>query len=188
MGILDVVRPVARAVCSRSRRSWTNEERAHLELRALEPGELAGFAGEVEAALSALDAVHWVEVNGYLGRAVVAFDAGAVTVADLVAALEAVETACGFAARPFPSQLETHPADVEPLLREAAKVGADVVSLAVAFPLRFLKPVTGGVRTLAAPAVAVINGVPRIRGAIEARVPSPVTDVSLAVVNTLVQG
>jgi cation-transporting ATPase I len=189
MGLLTVVRPVVRAVCGRSRRSWTNEERAHLELRALAPEELAAFAGELEAVLGALDAVHWVEVNGYLGRVVVAFDAEAVSVADLVAEVEGVEETCGFGDRPFPSALETHPGDVEPLLREAAKVGADVVSLAVAFPLRILKPLTGGaVRTVAASAVAVVNGVPKVRGVIEARFPSPVTDVSLAVVNTLVQG
>lgn len=188
MGLLDAVRPVFRAVAGRSRRSWTNQERAHLELRALDPAEMASFADELEAALSSLHAVEWVDVNGYLGRVVVAFDAAEITVADLVIEVEAVEEQCGFADRPFPSELETHPADVEPLLREAAKVGADVVSLAVAFPLRFLKPVTGGVRALAAPAVAVVNGVPRIRGVIEARFPSPVTDVTLAVVNTLVQG
>ena len=189
MGLLAVVRPVARAIGGRSRRSWTNEERAHLELRALAPEELAAFAPELEAALGALEAVHWVEVNGYLGRVVVAFDAEEVSVTDLVAEVEAVEEACGFGDRPFPSALETHPADVEPLLREAAKVGADVVSLGVAVPLRFLRPLTGGaVRTVAGSAVAVINGVPKVRGVIEARFPSPVTDVSLAVVNTLVQG
>src|SRR2546423_1488871 len=188
MGLLDAVRPVVRAVCSRSRRSWTNEERAHLELRVLDPAELADLAARLEAALAALDAVHWVEVNGYLGRVVVAFDAEALTVADLVAVVETVEAAGGYAERPFPSEIGTHPGDVEPLLREAAKVGADIVSLAVAFPLRFLKPMTGPVRPLAAPAVAVINGVPTIPGAIEARFPSPVTHVTLAVVNTLVQG
>ncbi|HKN37578.1 MAG TPA: HAD-IC family P-type ATPase, partial [Acidimicrobiia bacterium] len=188
MGLLDVVRPVVRAVCGRSRRSWTNEERAHLELRVLAPDELAGFAAELEAALTAFDAVQWVEVNGYLGRVVVAYDPGGLTVAELVAAVEAAEAACGYDDRPFPSEIETHPADVEPLLREAAKLGADAVSLAVAFPLRFLAPLTGGVRTVAASTVAVINGVPKVRGAIEARFPSPVTDVSLAVANTLVQG
>src|SRR5581483_10411649 len=134
------------------------------------------------------DAVHWVEVNGYLGRVVVAFDPAAVTAADLIATVERVEAACGFADRPFPRELETRPADTEPLLREAAKLGADAVSLAVAFPVRFLVPLTGGVRTVAGSAVAVINGVPKGRGFIEDRFPSPVTDVSLAVVNTLVQG
>ncbi|HZQ80114.1 MAG TPA: HAD-IC family P-type ATPase [Acidimicrobiia bacterium] len=188
MGLFDFVRPVARAVSTRTRRSWVNEERAHLELRRLDPAELAGFAAELEAALTGLAGVQWVDVNGYLGRAVVAFDPAAVSVADLVAEVEAVEAACGVADRPFPSETETHPGDVEPLLREAAKLGADAVSLAVAFPVRFLAPLTGGVRTVAGSAVAVINGVPKVRGAIEERFPSPLTDVSLAVVNTLVQG
>src|SRR5439155_5597399 len=94
----------------------------------------------------------------------------------------------GYDDRPFPSELGTLPADTEPILREAAKLGADPASRAVAFPLRFLAPLPGGVRTVAASTVAVINGVPKVRGAIEARFPSPVTDVSLAVANTLVQG
>jgi cation-transporting P-type ATPase I len=188
MGLLELVRPVVRAVCRRSRRAWTNAERAHLELRALEPHELATFATHVEAALVAFEAVQWVEVNGHLGRIVIAFDGNALPLLDLVAAVEATEEDLGLGDRPFPSEMETHPGDVEPLLREAAKVGADVVSLAVAFPLRFLVPVTGGIRTVAGSAVAVINGVPRIRGAIERQFPGPVTDVSLAVVNTLVQG
>ncbi len=188
MGLFDFVRPVVRAICTRTRRSWVNEERAHLELRRLDPAELAGFAAELEPALTALIGVQWVDINGYLGRAVVAFDPGAVSVADLVAEIEAVEEAYGVTERPFGSETETHPADVEPILREAAKLGADAVSLAVAFPIRFLAPLTGGVRTVAGSAVAVINGVPKVRGAIEARFESPLTDVSLAVVNTLVQG
>jgi cation-transporting ATPase I len=188
MRLFDVVRPVVRAVYRRSRRAWSNAERAHLELRALEPDELARFAGKLEAALTVFDAVNWVEVNGHLGRVIVAFDGAALPLAELIEEVEAVEDDCGFRDRPFPSEMETHPGDVEPLLREAAKVGADVVSLAVAFPLRFLVPMTGGIRTVAGSAVAVINGVPRIRGAIEERFPSPVTDVSMAVVNTLVQG
>src|SRR2546430_1951830 len=108
MGLLDAVRPVVRAVCSRSRRSWTNEERAHLDLRVLAPAKLADPAARLEAALAALDAVHWVEVNGYLGRVVVAFDAEALTVADLVAVVETVEAAGGYAERPFPSEIGTH--------------------------------------------------------------------------------
>ena len=74
MRLLELVRPVVRAVCRRSRRAWTNAERAHLELRALEPHELATFAAHVEAALVSLEAVHWVEVNGHLGRIIVAFE------------------------------------------------------------------------------------------------------------------
>ncbi|HYH51807.1 MAG TPA: hypothetical protein VEG38_19865, partial [Acidimicrobiia bacterium] len=188
MGLLNVFSPVVRAVCTRSRRAWNNTERAHLELRALSPDELAKLAGELEAELTAYPAVEWVEVNGYLGRIVIAYDAEQLDVSDLVAAVEAAEARCGISDRPFPSDLEPHPGDVEPLLREAAKVGADVVSLAVAFPLRFLVPMTTGIRTVAGSAMAVINGVPRIRGTIEHRFPNPVTDVSLAVVNTLVQG
>ena len=188
MRLFDVVRPVVRAVYQRSRRAWSNAERAHLELRILEPDELARFAEKLEAALTVLDAVDWVDVNGHLGRVIVAFDTAALSLAELVDEVAAVEDDCGFGDRPFPSEMETHPGDVEPLLREAAKLGADVVSLAVAFPLRFLVPMTGGVRTVAGSAVAVINGVPRIRGAIEERFPSPVTDVTMAVVNTLVQG
>lgn len=188
MGLTDVLRPVARAVCSRSRRSWTNVERAHLELRALDPGELKDFAARLEVALTSLDAVQWVDVIADLHRMVVAFDADAVSLAEIVATVEAVERDCGFADRPFGSDGDAHPADIEPLLREAAKLGADVVSLAVAFPLRFIAPLTGGFRTVAGSAVAVINGVPKVRGAIETRLPSPVTDVTLTVVNTLVQG
>ena len=188
MRLLELVRPVVRAVCRRSRRAWTNAERAHLELRCLEPHELTTFAAHVEAALVGLEAVQWVEINGHLGRIVVAFDSDALPLAELVQAVDAAEAALGLDDRPFPSEMETHPGDVEPLLREAAKIGADAVSLAVAFPLRFLVPITGGVRTVAGSAVAVINGVPRIRGAIERQFPGPMTDVSLAVVNTLVQG
>lgn len=187
MGFVDRVRPVARAVSSRSRRSWTNTERAHLELRALDPGELADFTARLEPALASLDAVQWVDVIGDLNRIVVSFDSGALSLSEIVATVEAVERACGFAGRPFPGEA-AHPADVEPMLREAAKLGGDVVSLAVALPLRVLAPLTGGVRTVAGSAMAVISGVPKVRSVIETRLPGPVTDVTLAVVNTLVQG
>ena len=188
MWLVDAVRPVVRAVCRRSRRVWSNAERTHLELRAVEPDELARFAEKLDGVLTVLDAVDWVEVNPDLARIVVAFDSASLSLTELIEAIEEVEGGCGLGDRPFPSEMETHPGDVEPLLREAAKVGADAVSLAVAFPLRFLVPMTGGIRTVAGSAVAVINGVPRIRGTIEERFPSPVTDVTLAVVNTLVQG
>src|SRR5438093_6224704 len=129
-----------------------------------------------------------MDVVAALGRVVVAFDANAVAVEDLIDTLEELEEAFGVDDRPFPGQGLPHPGDVESIFREAVKVGADALSLALSLPLKMVAPVPGTVRTVAGSFVAVVNGVPRVRSLIVSRFESPLTDVALATVNTLVQG
>ena len=183
-----MLRPLAGAFSKRSRRVWTCEERAHLELRQLDPTELSAFAARMEEALGTHEAVHWVDVNADLGRVVVAFDQTALAVDELVAMVEDLEQERGLDQRPLCGSGFPYPGDVEPVLREAIKLGADAVSLALSFPLRMAIAIPPPVRAVAGSVAAVINGVPRVRGFIESRFDSPVTDVVLATLNTVVQG
>jgi len=188
MGLLDFVRPAAAALTGSRRRVWAGSERAHLELRHLEPGEVDGFAVALEESLLRFDAVQWVEVYQQLARIVVAFDRQRLPVAELVAAVEAVEADLGLEDRPFPSPLLSHPADVEPLVREAAKLGADVIGLAIGVSWRIVLPAPGPVRAVAGSFSAVVNGVPRVRNFLCSRFDWPVTDVALTATTAVAQG
>ena len=188
MGLFDVLRPIGRSLTGRTRRVWAGEQRAHLEFCALGAGELELFAERVEDVFSACDAVQWVEVNPDLGRVIVAFDRDALPLDDLVAMLEGVEDELALGGRQFHGVRSPHPADFEPVLREAIKLGADAVGLGLSLPFRLAAPIPAGVRTVGGTVAAVVNGVPRVRGLIESRFDSPLTDVALASVNVVVQG
>lgn len=79
--------------------------------------------------MTRLDGVQWAEVNAVLGRVVVAFDDGQVDVDDLIDVIEGVEEAHELHQERFPLDRPEHPADREPLQRQALAIGADIAGL-----------------------------------------------------------
>lgn len=188
MGLLSLLRPIAGRLVGRERRVWAGDERAHVEMRQLDVTELEVFAGRVEETLATHEGVHWVEVNAHLGRVVIAFDRDTLLLGDLLAMIEGVEAACGIDERPFPGPRLPHPGDLEPVMREAVKLGADAVGVGMGLSMRLVAPLPGGLRAVTSTVTAVVNGVPRVRWLVESRFEGPLTDVALSMVNALAQG
>lgn len=103
------------------------------------------FAEEVTASLMARDGVRAVAVNPWVRRVVVSHDEDRVTCDGLVPSIEVAEAAVGVGDAPFPSDAADHPADVEPLVREAVQVVSDIAGLggAVYGRLREMAPGRG---------------------------------------------
>jgi cation-transporting ATPase I len=159
--------------------------RAHIEVRGAERPERSALTRDVKAALEILAGVDWAEVDVAIGRAVVCFDPDAVTAAELVEAIAAVEALHGAAYERFPHHRPDHPADREPIQRHVFGIAADIVGIGVATGVRAL-------RIVRIPAeipglVAIADGQPRVKRFVENRLGRPATDVILVSANALSQ-
>ena len=169
----------------RRRRVWTGNGRAHIEVRGVDRPDPEQFVQRLEQALSALEGVHWAEVNVIAGRVVAAYDGDGVDVGDLVDVIEAVEDAHGAHGEQFPASRPEHPGDPEPLQRDLVALGADVLGLGVSIFGRVLRatPFPGEV----AAAIAFVDSDPRLRRVVENRLGRPAADLSLSLASAMTQ-
>jgi cation-transporting P-type ATPase I len=179
-GLIPV--PVGRG----QRHRWAGHGRAHIEVKGIHLAANADFARRVEGELSRLEGVHWAQANPVLGRVVVAFDEGQLSMDDLTRVVEGLEDAHGLADERFPYDRPEHPADSEPLQRQLYAIGADIGGLGLGLAGRLLRasPLVGEVASL----VSLVDAAPRLRGQLENRLGRAATDLGLAVGNAVAQG
>jgi len=186
----DLVRRLRDGVSSlldsrrRHRRVWTNEHRAHIEVRGVHRPGMESVARAIEHALERLPAVDWAEVNAITGRVIVAFADDRWNLEDVVGVVEGVEDAHGLHDERFVDRPE-HPADLEPLRRQVLMLGADVAGLGVSAFGQVLRatPIPGEI----AGVVSLVESVPRIRAVAEARLGHTIADLTLALGNAVAQ-
>ncbi len=163
MGVMDGLPSALRRPGRGHRRVWSKRDRAHVEVRGLGAGADAIGRG-VEDALRRLEGVRWAEANQQLGRVAVAFDGGD---------------------ERFPTDRSDHPADREPLVREAVAVGADVAALGLAAAGRAAQ--LARLPLEVAGLVPVVQSQPRLRQVLESQLGPAVTELGLAVTNAAAQ-
>ncbi len=191
MSLPSPLRPAAAVVARvahpgrRKRRIWAGNGRVHIEVRGIERPDSERFVHGLEKALSAVEGVHWAEVNVIAGRVVAAYDGDGVDVGDLVDVVEAVEDAHGARGAPFPATRPEHPADPEPLQRDLVALGADVLGLGVSIFGQVLRatPFPGEV----AAAISFVDSNPRLRRVVENRLGRPAADLSLSLASAMTQ-
>lgn len=171
----------------RRRRSWTEGSRAHIELRELDAGQFARLADAVEATFAGLGGVGGVHLNGVVGRAIIEFDAALWSVDELVTILEAIELRLRLHELPFAATLPDHPADIEPLLRKAVGLAADVVGVVLGSGLRFAGFSAGRAGFDLAAVLTIVDNTPRLRQLLVDRLGSAATEVGVGVTNAFVQ-
>lgn len=185
MGTLARIDDLAGLTSRRHRRTWRNGARAHIEVRgADDAGAVEELEKHLQVEVGGIDGVDWVALNAVTGRAVIAVrtDAGVATEV-LLAAVEAAERAAGVGERRFPRTRPDHPADHEPLVREAAALAADVAGLGftvVGRVARFAR-----LPTEVAAIVPVVQSQPRLRAVLEAPLGPAAADVGLAAANAM---
>ena len=118
------------------RRVWVSKGRAHLELAAPAVEGDPSVRRTLRRHLQRLDGVEWAAVNGVVGRVLVTFDEGRVSVDDVVAVVAAIEQARG-GTQVFPLNPD-HPADLEPLVAALVTVAVDTAAVGVAYAGRLL--------------------------------------------------
>src|SRR4029453_16217157 len=121
-------------------------------------------------------------------RAALALDPVAVGPDRLVGLVERAEAECGFGGRPFPDAVPEHPADLEPLVRLVAELGADVAGLlpAVAGRLASLRVLPVEIDLLAIS--SVLEGMPTLRQWVDSRIGSQTSSLWLGIGSALRQG
>lgn len=143
------------------------------------------MARALEEALGRLQGVQWAEVNTVTTRVVVAFDGDAPDVDDLVEVIEGVEDAHGVGDERFPHTRPEHPADAEPIRRNAVALAADALGLGGSIFGQLLRfaPLPAELATL----VAVVDNEPRARRFLEHHVGPQATDLGLALGSAVAQ-
>jgi cation-transporting ATPase I len=168
------------------RRSWEGGNRIHLEVRGLDGPGAPAVGRAVERALLGIPGVAWAEVDYILGRVVAQLEDSDVTVDEVLAALEAAESAGGVGTHRFAIDRPEHPGDDEAVLRQLLAFCADVAGLGVGVGGRLLQATP--LPTELASLVSLVDYEPRLRHFFEAHFGAPVTDLGLAVVNAAGQG
>lgn len=182
----QVVGALAAATAGRQhRRWWIGADRAHIEVRGVHRPGSEAVARAVEQALRRLQGVQWAEVNAVTARVVVAFDGDPPDVDDLVEAIEGAEEAHGVGEERFPHTRPEHPADAEPIRRNAIALAADAVGFGGSIFGQLLRfaPLPGELATL----LAVVDNEPRARRFLEHHVGPQATDLGLALGSAMAQ-
>ncbi|MFL6114390.1 MAG: HAD-IC family P-type ATPase [Catenulispora sp.] len=176
----------------RERRVWSRQGRAHVEVKGLTGhGERhRRLAGEVTAALRALEGVRWAEVNAATRHVLVDFDEGKVDVGRLVGIVADVEHEHGAGDEEFLRDKPAHPSAQAPVTEAATALAADTLGLAVAVTGRLLR-VPPAPAVLRVP-VLVAENTPKVRAALEDRLGAGRVELLLGLsnagLNALAQG
>jgi cation-transporting ATPase I len=171
----------------RRRRTWSEGSRAHIELRALDPAQFARFAAAVDATFAGLGGISGVHLNGLVGRAIIEFDASLWSAEKLATIVDAIELRLQLRELPFAEALPDYPADIEPLLRKAVNLGADVVGVILGTGLRIAGFTAGRAGFDLAAVMTVMDNTPRLRQLIVDRLGTAGAEVGVGVTNALVQ-
>lgn len=186
-GPAAVVRAVTAVVGMESqRRVWAVDGRAQLEVWGLAGPASALVVAGVQDALTGLGGVAWARVDVVTRRAVVRFDPARLSVAELVGAVAAAETAAGVSHAGYPPGSSEFPGDDRQVTLQAWALAADVAGLSAAVAGRLVRfPSLPG---SAAAAVVLVDNQPRLRRLLEGRLGPASTDLALAVSTAAVHG
>jgi cation-transporting P-type ATPase I len=151
----------------RMRRAYLADGRAHIEFRPTSAHGRAELRLKLEASLSGLRHVQWVEVNAYTHRVVIAFDKNAYPLERLIRLVEEAEAAAALDQLEVGDWARDYPADADPIERLRVELGADAAALLVGTLLQLspVRPSTIAGHT--ASAIAILRATSRIRRVVE---------------------
>ncbi|MGW1678388.1 HAD-IC family P-type ATPase [Saccharopolyspora sp. NPDC002376] len=175
-----------KAAAPAGRRVWAGRRRSHLEIRGMhEPGSEA-TARAVEARVGAVEGVRSAEVNGVLGRVVVEHDPDVVDIAALSHLISEIEREHGLDDAAMSPRSTAHPANTEPVLRDAAALVISLAGLgystaAALLPVRTVPPLFPTV-------VSLVDSVPWMRSGLERKLGRAKADNLLALGGSVSHG
>jgi cation-transporting ATPase I len=185
--LYDWLRATTSVVAGPRRRRTRVGSRLHVEIRS-RPHEAAELRARIAALGAAEPGVLVTDVNAVLHRALVTFDPARIEPECVVAMVEQAERECGLDGRPFGADLPEHPGDLEPIVRLALELGADVAGfwLAVLGQLSPLRPLALQSDVLAL--VSALQSIPALRQRLDAWVGPTVSSLWLGVGTAIAQG
>jgi cation-transporting P-type ATPase I len=186
----EAVSSRVRRVAGRARRVrrkiWTADRRTHVQLRELPLDRAAELSARIREALEATPGVRWARVNAYLGRVIVDFNPERLTPEQIEERVNELEEQLGLGDRTLPID-GVNPGDAQPIQRILVELGADTLSFGASSLLRLRGE--GGLPfdiDLAA-IIQIIEGIPRIKAALERRLSAQATDLILELTKSTLQ-
>ncbi|MBV8386511.1 MAG: HAD-IC family P-type ATPase [Acidimicrobiia bacterium] len=144
-----------------------------------------GLVRDLKAALNALQHVDWVHVNRVTGRILVAFDDGEIDADDIIEIVESLEDDHGVGDELFPNDRAALPGDLEPIVRDAVALVADVVAVALGGAGRLARLTPVPIEAVAV--IPFVQSQARIREVLERAFGASLTDAGLAIANAVAQ-
>ncbi len=141
------------------------------------------MARAVEAALRAVEGVHWAEVNPILAHVAVAYEDGVVDPGELAEIVEDVEAAHGVAEGDLPPDLVSHPADDAAIHRGLLALAADATGMGVSVLAGLFRLPRLPVEVTNA--IPALDSIPPVRRLLDAR---PDVETATVLVNALLYG
>ncbi len=170
------------------RRFWSSPGKLHLELPDMEIEEFEDLVQVLKKELEDIDGVYWAVANGATERMVVAWDETRLEEEEILEVADEVDRRFHFGEDRFHEGESDHPGDDEPILRGLVRMGADVVGASMGVGMKVFRRKPGRRRLDMASLMTIVDNVPHIRRAIETRLGTTPTDMSIGVSNPLVQG
>ncbi|WP_169813478.1 cation-translocating P-type ATPase [Nocardia vaccinii] len=164
------------------RRVTVHGNRIHAEVRGLRSAQSARVAELVHKHLEQEPDVGWFQINAATGRVAVATTPQGMSPAQLEVILERVEDLAGTSEQQWNRRFE-HPSDREPVLTSALQLAGDVIGIGAGLTPRMIPapPLAHMVRG----ALALVDGQPRLRGALEAQLGRHRTDTVITIGNAV---
>lgn len=169
----------------RGRRIAASTNRVFIEYRPVAPHAFAELARDVRQSLTAIPGVQWIELNPYMQRLAASTDGQDHTVKALLERLEAVEARHGLSHTPFPLDAIEHPADDEPLLRNATQIGVALGGAVLGAALRTARIRPRRLHADLASVSTLLKSVPQLRTLLEDRLGAGRTDMALTLIHSL---
>lgn len=169
------------------RRIWKSHKRLHVEIRGLTRFDKRAFIADLEKGLNNLKGVDWAEVNSITGRVVIALTEGQeASTEEILDAIEGIEELHQVHKDKFPHQKPEHPGDIEPFNRNLMALCADILGIAAGLTGQIARftPIPGEIASI----ISLIESEPRLRRILENRLGHSLTDLTLAILNSIGQG
>jgi cation-transporting P-type ATPase I len=152
---------------SRTRRTWMGHGRAHIELRQGDSHELHQIGEWLSQQVQRRPELYWTEVHQGTGRAVIAFEPGALDEVALMALVVEAEIRAGLAQAVFGRA--AHPADQESSEVLFLELVADALGLVIGAGLKMSILPASRLAGALASGLAVVRSVPSLRRPLEDR-------------------
>ena len=183
MGWRQSIRAALRRIHLGGRRVAAHAGRAHVELRDVDNETLERHAPKLREALERLPGVEWARINLYFRRAVIAFEREIYTEELLAQRVAEVEQQVALTERGFALEPQPHPGDPEPRQRALVEIAANGFGMATGLGLRSLRVKPVAIEVDFAALLSLMEEVPGIRRALEARMGKAVTEMSFVFAN-----
>jgi hypothetical protein len=165
---------------------WSNGERVHVEVLAIDRFARARYAKRLCEEVEALEGVRWARLNTPLGRLIVALEPRGADEAALVDRIEAVERELG-AGPGFATPCPPYPADHAPIRRNAVEIAAAAIGLVASTTRQLAGEAHSRYDIDLAALVSLVDGIPQVKTSLARHASRNLADLGIELTKSVSQ-